>query len=78
MFHVEHDAGLSAGTLDSQQRYPELSSGCLNGTRWNSMEPAKKEGTMWIALFSIASASAIGLSVAAMMLQASQGDALRS
>jgi len=36
-----------------------------------------EEGTMWIALFSIASASAICLSVAAVVLQANQGDALR-
>ena len=42
------------------------------------MEPAMEEGTMWIALFSIASATAICLSVAAVMIQASQGDALRS
>jgi hypothetical protein len=42
------------------------------------MEPAMEEGTMWIALFSIASAAAIGLSVAAIMVQASQGNVLRS
>jgi hypothetical protein len=35
-----------------------------------------EEGVMWIALFSIASALAVGLSVAAFMLQANQGDAL--
>jgi hypothetical protein len=40
------------------------------------MENAMEEGTMWIALFSIASAAAIGLSVASIMLQARQGDAL--
>ena len=33
---------------------------------------------MWIAYFSIASAAAICLSVAAVMVQASQGDILRS
>jgi len=32
---------------------------------------------MWIALFSIAAAAAICLSVAAVMVQGSQGDALR-
>jgi hypothetical protein len=64
--------------LNPRRRYPQLSIGSFDGTQWNFMEPAKKEGTMWIALFSIASASAIGLSVAAVMLQASQGDALRS
>jgi hypothetical protein len=36
-----------------------------------------EEGTMWIALFSIASAAAVCLSVAAVVLQANQGDALR-
>jgi len=36
-----------------------------------------EEGTMWIALFSIASAAAVCLSVAAVALQANQGDALR-
>jgi len=36
-----------------------------------------EEGTMWIALFSIASAAAVCLTVAAVVLQASQGDALR-
>jgi len=33
---------------------------------------------MWIAFFSIASAAAICLTVAAVMIQASQGDILRS
>ena len=33
---------------------------------------------MWIAFFSIATATAICLSVAAVMVQASQGDILRS
>ena len=32
---------------------------------------------MWIALFSIAVVAAIGLSAAAVMVQASQGDVLR-
>jgi hypothetical protein len=32
---------------------------------------------MWIAVFSIAAAAAIFLSVAAVMVQASQGDTLR-
>jgi hypothetical protein len=42
------------------------------------MEPAmEEEGTMWIAFFSIASAAAVGLSVASVLLQASQGDILR-
>jgi hypothetical protein len=36
------------------------------------------EGIMWIAYFSIASAAAICLSVAAVMVQANQGDILRS
>ena len=44
----------------------------------DSMEPAIGEGTMWIAYFSIASAAAICLSVAAVMVQAYQGDILRS
>jgi hypothetical protein len=35
-----------------------------------------EKNTMWIAVFSIATAVAIGLSVAAVMLQAQQGDAL--
>ena len=35
-----------------------------------------EEGVMWIALFSIASALAVGLSVAAFVLQANQGEAL--
>ncbi|MEA2983202.1 MAG: hypothetical protein QOF91_370 [Alphaproteobacteria bacterium] len=33
---------------------------------------------MWIAFFSIAAAAAVCLSVAAVMLQANQGDILRS
>jgi len=36
-----------------------------------------EEGAMWFALFSIACAAAVCLSVAAVVLQASQGDALR-
>jgi hypothetical protein len=36
-----------------------------------------EEGVMWIGLFSIASAAAVCLSVAAVVLQATQGDALR-
>jgi hypothetical protein len=35
-----------------------------------------EEGVMWIAFFSIASAAAVCLSVAAVVLQATQGDAL--
>jgi len=42
------------------------------------MEPAMEEGTMWIAFFSIASAAAVCLSVAAVMVQARQGDFLSS
>jgi hypothetical protein len=42
------------------------------------MEPAMEEGMMWIAFFSIASAAAVCLSVAAIMVQANQGDILRS
>jgi hypothetical protein len=37
-----------------------------------------EEGIMWIAFFSIASVAAVCLSVAAVMLQASQGDILSS
>jgi hypothetical protein len=37
-----------------------------------------EEGMMWIAFFSIATAAAVGLSVAAVMVQANQGDILRS
>jgi hypothetical protein len=44
-----------------------------DGNRNGTME----EGVMWIALFSIASAAAVCLSVAAVVLQAGQGDALR-
>jgi hypothetical protein len=44
----------------------------LDGTR------DRRKGTMWIAYFSIASAAAICLSVAAVMVQAYQGDILRS
>ena len=41
------------------------------------MEPAREEG-MWIAVFSIAVAAAIALSVAAVMMQqVGQGDVLR-
>jgi hypothetical protein len=40
-------------------------------------ENAMEEGTMWIALFSIAIAAAIGLGVASVMLQTRQGEALR-
>ena len=41
--------------------------------------PAMEEGTMWIAFFSIASAAAVGLSVAAVhACRPSQGDILRS
>jgi hypothetical protein len=36
-----------------------------------------EDGAMWFALFSIACAAAVCLSVAAVVLQASQGDALR-
>jgi hypothetical protein len=50
----------------------------FRATRWNSMEPAMEEGTMWIAFFSIASAAAVCLSVAAVMIQAGQGDILSS
>ena len=50
----------------------------FRATRWNSMEPAMEEGTMWIAFFSIASAAAVCLSVAAVMVQARQGDFLSS
>jgi len=35
-----------------------------------------EEGVMWIALFSIAAALAVGLSVAAFALQAKQGETL--
>jgi hypothetical protein len=42
------------------------------------MEPAIGEGIMWIAYFSIASAAAVCLSVAAVIIQARQGDVLRS
>jgi hypothetical protein len=52
-------------------------SGFPSSPMWNSMEPAREEGTMWIALFSIAAAAAIVLSVAAVMVQTSQGDTLR-
>jgi hypothetical protein len=45
-----------------------------NGTR---QELAMEEGTMWIAFFSIASAAAIVLSVAAVMIQSKQEDFLR-
>jgi hypothetical protein len=41
------------------------------------MEPAMEEGVMWIALFSIAIGAAACLTVAAVMLQAKQGDFLR-
>jgi hypothetical protein len=37
-----------------------------------------EEGMMWIAFFSIASAAAVCLSVAAIMVQANKGDILRS
>jgi hypothetical protein len=37
-----------------------------------------EEGAMWIAVFSIAVTAAIGLSVAAVMLQTTRGDILRS
>ena len=40
------------------------------------MEPAREEGIMWLAVFSIAAAAAICLSVAAVMIQ-SQGGTLR-
>ena len=44
------------------------------------MEPAmeEEEDMMWIGFFSIASAAAVALSVAAVMVQANQGDILRS
>jgi hypothetical protein len=42
------------------------------------MDPAMEESIMWIAYFSIASAAAVCLSVAAVMIQANQGDILRS
>jgi len=42
------------------------------------MEPAMEEGMTWIAFFSIASAAAICLSVAAILVQANPGDTLRS
>ena len=48
-------------------------SGGTDDNRNGTME----EGTMWIALFSIASAAAVCLTVAAVVLQATQGDALR-
>ena len=41
------------------------------------MELAMEDGIMWIAYFSIASAAAICLSVAAVMVQANRGDILR-
>ena len=52
-------------------------SGFPSGPQWNPMEPAREEGTMWIAVFSIAAAAAICLSVAAVMVQSRQGDTLR-
>jgi hypothetical protein len=48
-------------------------SGGTDDNRKGTME----EGVMWIGLFSIASAAAVCLSVAAVVLQATQGDALR-
>ena len=42
------------------------------------MGNAMEEGTMWIAFFSIAAAVAIGLSVAAVMVQQTSGDVLHS
>jgi hypothetical protein len=77
MFHVQRNRRFYRGTLERRRRYWQLSVDCLYGTRWNSTENAMEEGTMWIALFSIASAAAIGLSVAAVLLQARQGQALR-
>jgi len=47
--------------------------------RWNRWQTQRNDGgrhQMWIALFSIASAAAVCLSVAAILLQANQGDAL--
>jgi hypothetical protein len=41
------------------------------------MEHAREEGDMWMALFSIAAAAAVCLSVAAVMVQTSQEESLR-
>jgi hypothetical protein len=63
--------------------YPPLGIEEAGGTLGTSVEPAvnrietMEEGAMWFALFSIASAAAVCLGVAAIVLQASQGDALR-
>jgi hypothetical protein len=59
----------SWGTPGLVRRYQRLA--------WNRMELAMEESVMWIALFSIAIAAAAFLSVAAVMIQANQGDVLR-
>jgi len=42
------------------------------------MDLAMEEGMTWIAFFSIASAAAVCLSVAAILVQANLGDIMRS
>lgn len=74
MFHVEtrrrfhQEPGAARGVIRSFHRIEVME---LDGTF------AMEEGTMWIALFSIATATAVCLSVAAVVLQARQGDPLR-
>jgi hypothetical protein len=78
-----HPGPVPSGTSVHASGYPPLGideTGMTLGTlRWNpmSLQGTMEEGTMWIALFSIASASAVCLSVAAVVLQANQGDVLR-
>jgi hypothetical protein len=71
------------GTQCRLRGYPPLGIDEAGGTLGTPVELADnrivtmEEGAMWFALFSIACAAAVCLSVAAVVLQASQGDALR-
>jgi len=54
-------------------------SGFPSGILWNPMGTRKNGAKhMWLALFSVATAVAVGLSVAAFMVQLRQEDILRS
>jgi hypothetical protein len=66
------------GSIRNPRPVAALSAGFRRGASMELAGAAMEEGMMWIAFFSIASATAICLGVAAVMVQANQGDILRS
>jgi ABC-type proline/glycine betaine transport system permease subunit len=75
---VVADLGPRRGKSPEPRFAIRVVSGFLSGLLWNPMELAKNGGKhMWLALFSVATAVALGLSVAAVMVQQRQEDILR-